>query len=167
MFAVVSGLVLETYDLMAARIRKCAKEARSAVEFYNKLCELRWPNGGGIVFTLTNNRRNRDDWENDPVVSGMMFGDTQNVGLWSLGNDYYTGISWLDGKEAVRAFSPEADIANYSAQYWIRRFISELWKACAGARTEGVLTLKPETSLEVAVHNAQLYDPTIRNRIAN
>jgi hypothetical protein len=165
--AVTSGLVLETYDLMAARIRKCAKEAKSAREFYEKLYRLRWPNGDKIVFALTNNRRNRDDWENDPIISGMVFGDVQAVGLWSLGDDYYTGIGWLGGEEAIQALSPEADIANYSAQYWIRRFVNELWRACAGERTKDVLTLKPETSLEVAIRSAQFYDPAFRNRIAN
>lgn len=162
-----SGLVLETYDLLAARIRKCAKEAKSAAEFYEKLCELRWPNGDRIVFTLTNNRRNRGDWENDPIISGMVFGDVKVVGLWSLGNDYYAGISWLDSKEAVQALSSKTGIANYSAQYWFRQFINELWRACAGEQTEGVLILKPETSLEVAIRSAQLYDPAINNRIAN
>lgn len=165
--AVVNGLVLEAYDILAARIRKYAKDAKSAPEFYAKLCGLRWPNGERMVFNLVRNRRSSNSWGSDPIVSGMVFGDIKAVGLWSLGNDYYTGISWLDSEKAVQALSPKTGIADYSARYWFRQFINELWRTCAGEQTEDVLLLKPETGLEVAVHSAQLYDPAIRNRIAN
>ncbi len=163
----VSGLVLETYDLLAAKIRKCAKDAKSAPEFYAKLCGLHWPSGERMVFNLTCNRRNRDSWENGPIISGIVFGDTEAIGLWSLGNDYYTGIGWLDGKEAIQALSSKTNVTNYSAQYWFRWFINELWRTCAGGQTEDILTLKSEVGLEVAIRSAQLYDPAIRNRIAN
>ena len=120
-----------------------------------------------MVFNLTCNRRNRDSWENGPIISGIVFGDTEAIGLWSLGNDYYTGIGWLDGKEAIQALSSKTNVTNYSAQYWFRWFINELWRACAGGQTEDILTLKPEADLKVAIRSAQLYDPAIRNRIAN